>query len=187
MKIAVWNKKGGVGKTSLALSLAKDLGYYLISNDDSNIEMAYPAMSKIMNKPSLIDNCVYDFGGFVDANIIDIINKSDLVIIPFFSDLNSLTKTLSTANEINNKNIIFVENRAEKADDINFGDIEKYLKSEHPIFRIKNSRIWAKTFQDKKSVLDIKNENKISKYVYRNSVTEYENLLEYIIKKIGDK
>jgi len=82
MKIAVFNKKGGVGKTSLSFSIAKDLDYFLISNDDSTIEIAYPNRAKIMREPKLIDNCVYDFGGFVDLNILEVLNKTDLIIIP---------------------------------------------------------------------------------------------------------
>jgi len=44
MIISIWSKKGGVGKTSLAFSLAKDLKMYLITNDDSLVEMVYPKL-----------------------------------------------------------------------------------------------------------------------------------------------
>ena len=47
MILSVINKKGGVGKTPIAFSLAKDLGYYLQSNDNSVIESIYPDMAKI--------------------------------------------------------------------------------------------------------------------------------------------
>ena len=182
MKISIYNKKGGVGKTSLAFSLAKDLDYFLISNDDSVIEMAYPNKSKIMEKPKLIDNCVYDFGGFVDTNIIEIINASDFVIIPLTSDLNSFKKTVSTVEELENKNIIFVASKSEKED---FKEIEAYLekKYSHPIFEVRSSRIWAKTFSRHMSVSEIKNENKVSSYIYRNSITGYQQLLNYIKNK----
>lgn len=181
MKISIINKKGGVGKTSLAFSLAKDLEMFLLSNDDSVIEIAYPEMAKIMEKPKLIDNAIYDFGGFVDGNIIDIINKSDLVVIPLTSDLNSFKKTASLIKEIKNKNIVLVANKSEKED---FKEIEEYFSSHFnfPIFEIKNSRIWKKTFEEKLSVSEIKNSSKINQYVYRNSIDGYENLLDYIKK-----
>jgi len=182
MKIAVFNKKGGVGKTSISYSIAKDLDYFLISNDDSTIEIAYPGKAKIMKEPKLINNCVYDFGGFVDLNILKILNESDLVIVPLNYDLNSFKKTISTLEEIENKNIIFVINRAVKND---YLDIKKHLKSNYnyPIFEIKDSKIWVKTFIENKSVSEIKNSSKINKYIYRNSITEYENLLNLIKKK----
>ncbi len=179
MKISIINKKGGVGKTSLAYSLAKDLEYYLLSNDDSVIEIAYPDMAKIMEKPKLIEDSIYDFGGFVDSGVIDILNKSNFVIIPLTSDLNSFKKTVSIINEIENKNIILVANKAEKDD---FKEIESYFKEKYnfPIFEIKNSRIWKKTFEEKKSVSEIKNNSKMNQYIYRNSINGYENLLNFI-------
>lgn len=72
MVISIINKKGGVGKTPIAFSLAKDLGYYLQSNDNSVIESIYPDMAKISATPELIDDCVYDFGGFVDTGVVNI-------------------------------------------------------------------------------------------------------------------
>ena len=179
MRISIINKKGGVGKTSLAFSLAKDLEYYLLSNDDSVIEIAYPNMAKVMETPKIINYAVYDFGGFVDSGVINILNKSDFIIVPLTSDLNSFKKTISLIDEVSNENIIFVANKAEKDD---FKEIENYFKTKYnfPIFEIKNSRIWKKTFEEKKSVLQIKNNSKINQYVYRNSVNGYENLLKYL-------
>lgn len=179
MRVSIINKKGGVGKTSLAYSLAKDLDLFLISNDDSVIELAYTAKAKVMDRPKLIDNVVYDFGGFTDAGVMDIVNKSDLVLIPLVADLNCFKKTVSLIKEVANKNIVLVANRSEKND---FEEIGNYFKNHFgfPIFEIKNSRIWKKTFEEKKSVLEIQNDNKINGYIYRNSIIGYTELLNYI-------
>jgi len=179
MVISVINKKGGVGKTSLAFSLAKDLEYYLISNDDSVIELIYKDMAKIMKEPRLVKNTVYDFGGFVDAGVMNVLNNSDYILIPLTSDLNSVKKTNSLLSELDIKKVILVANRAEKED---FREIEEYFKEHYnfPIFEIKNSRIWKKTFEFKKSVSEIKNFTKLNSYIYRNSINGYEQLLNYI-------
>lgn len=184
MIISVAGKKGGVGKTSLAHSIARDIknkdneGHFLLSNDDSTIELAYPGKAKVMDKLKLIDNAVYDFGGFVDTQMIKIINKSDFVIVPLTSDLNSFKKTVSFLKEIKNKNIIIIANKSEKED---FAEIREFFKkSKYPLFEIKSSRIWKKTFEEKKSVLEIKNDSKINKYIYRNSLDGYESLIKYI-------
>ena len=76
MIISVINKKGGVGKTPISFSIAKDLGFYLQSNDNSVIESIYPDMAKISQSPEIIDNCVYDFGGFVTAGVLPILKES---------------------------------------------------------------------------------------------------------------
>ena len=41
MRIAVINSKGGVGKTPLAFSLAKDFGLNLQTNDNSVVTQIY--------------------------------------------------------------------------------------------------------------------------------------------------
>ncbi len=51
MIISVINKKGGVGKTPFAFSIAKDLEYFLQSNDNSIIEKIYPEKAKILPTP----------------------------------------------------------------------------------------------------------------------------------------
>lgn len=183
MRISVINKKGGVGKTSLSFSLAKDLDMFLITNDDSIIELVYQDKSKIMQKPKLIDNVVYDFGGFVDTGVIDILNASDIIIVPLAADLNSFKKTVSLLKEIQNENIILVANKAEKDD---FKTIKEYFEKTYkfPIFEIKNSRIWKKTFEEKMTVSEIKNQSKINQYIYRNSISGYEDLLKQIKKEM---
>lgn len=183
MRISVINKKGGVGKTSLSFSLAKDLSLFLLSNDDSTIELVYKDKAKIMQKPKLIDNAVYDFGGFVDTGVIEILNASDIIIVPLTADLNSFKKTVSLLKEIGNQNIILVANKSEKDD---FKTIKEYFEKTYkfPIFEIKNSRIWKKTFETKKTASEIKNENKINQYIYRNSIAGYEDLIKHIKKEM---
>lgn len=89
MKIALLNKKGGVGKTPFAFSIAKDLGLYLQSNDNSCIEKIYKGKAQILDEVVEIDNCVYDFGGFVASGVLDIIKKCDVIIVPCLPSYNS--------------------------------------------------------------------------------------------------
>ena len=118
----------------------------------------------------------------MDTNILHIIKESDIVIIPLTSDLNSFKKTISTLEEIDTQKVVFVATRSEKED---FEDIKKYLTSKYdfPLFEIKNSRIWSKTFVKKMSALELKNENSINSYIYRNSINGYIDLLNYIKKQ----
>lgn len=178
MRITVWSKKGGVGKTSLAYNIARDLDYFLISNDDSIIEIAYPNKSKIMKQPKVIDNCVYDLGGFVDDNIKTILDSSDLIIIPILNDLNSFKKTITTLDEVDIRKVIIIANRAIKDD---FRDIEEYFKKMNlRVFEIPESKIFQKAFKEQSSINQIANKNKFNKYTYRHIYAKHNQLLDYI-------
>lgn len=116
MIISIINKKGGVGKTPISFSLAKDLGYYLQSNDNSVIESIYPDMAKISLNPEIIENCIYDFGGFVTAGVLPILKASSAILIPTSNDYNSILRTVETIEEIQplNENIFIVVTKTEK-------------------------------------------------------------------------
>ena len=101
--VSFFNVKGGVGKTSFAFSIAKDLGLYLQSNDASIIESIYPKMSKISEKPQLIDNCVFDFGGFVSHGILEIAKKSDFSWL--FFEVVIVLINFATCNQVSICNI----------------------------------------------------------------------------------
>jgi len=178
MIITLFNKKGGVGKTSLAYNIARDLGFYLISNDDSVIEDTYKDKAKVMTKIKLIENenIVYDLGGFTDRNIVDILKKSDIIIVPTISDINSLKRTVNTIKEIKNFNekVITVANIVKKNEE---EFIKEYLKID---FKIRESKIFQKSFLELKSISEIVNESNLHKYRYRNIYQEYISLLNYL-------
>lgn len=181
MIVSVVNKKGGVGKTPIAFSLAKDLNYYLQSNDNSVIENIYPNMAQITSKPKLIDNCVYDFGGFVDAGIIDIIKKSDAVIVPCSIDYNSILRTVETIEEIkaHAQAIIIIITKTEKDTDFEStkNAIEEYFEDLH-FFELKQSKIFKNSIETGLSLTELFCENALSKSAYKTVYNQYKTVLD---------
>jgi cellulose biosynthesis protein BcsQ len=188
MKIAVINKKGGVGKTPFAFSIAKDLGFYLQSNDSSLIEVIYHKKAKISKKVELLDNCVYDFGGFVDRGVLDIIKKCDYVIVPCLPSGNSIFKTIETIDEIKeyNQNIIVLATGLK--DVIDGGIIQSKVSNnismdnDISFYFFRESKIIDNTMLKKMSITELYNENGLSKNSYGDFYLLYDELLQELKK-----
>jgi len=181
MVISVVNKKGGVGKTPISFSIAKDLGYYLQSNDNSVIESIYPNMAKISVSPDLIDDCVYDFGGFVDAGVIDIIKTSAAVLIPCSTDFNSIVRTVETIEEIGqyNDNIIVVVTKTEKEGE--FGSVRDTISIHFDnlsFYELRLSKVFKNSIETGLSIRELYNENPLSRSAYKTVYRQYLTLLE---------
>lgn len=180
MIISVINKKGGVGKTPIAFSLAKDLGYELQSNDNSVIETIYPDKARI-GRPILQDHCVYDFGGFVDSGVLDIIKASNAVIVPCSIDYNALMRTVETIEEIItvNSNIIVIITKTEKESDFEtFRDEISSFFEDLYFVELRNSKIFKNSMETGKTVTQLYQETPLSKSAYRTVYQQYQSLIE---------
>lgn len=176
MRLSIINKKGGVGKTPISFSLAKDLGYYLQSNDNSVIESIYPDMAKITESPSLLDNCVYDFGGFTSSGVLSIIKASDAVLIPCSIDYNSILRTVETIEEIQPyaKALFVIVTKTEKEGDF---DTVRALLEQHfegiEFFELRLSKVFKNAIETGLSVTELYNESPLSKNAYKTVYNQY--------------
>ena len=184
MKISIITTDGGAGKTAIAFAIAKDFEYFLLSNDDSVIESAYPKMAKIMKNPKVINNTVFDFGGFVNDGVIDIIKHSDIVLIPCINDLNSKMKAIKTINELSkyNNNFLVIATRLEAKNDlkeITEAIIDKFENI--PVLPLRKTKIFKNALEYGLSPLELVNKSKQFAYASRNIIPEYKEVLKYII------
>lgn len=112
MKICLFNKKGGVGKTPLSFLIAKELGYKIITNDDNVINenmVIYQEKIDIQDR----EDIVIDLGGWIEDNTADILEACDIVFVPFNSKPNSIQRTKNLVKELEelniNYNLIFTQ------------------------------------------------------------------------------
>lgn len=186
MRIGIFNLKGGVGKTTFAFSIAKDLGFFLLSNDSSCIEIIYPQKSKIISKFQLIDDCVYDFGGFLSDDIYRILKECDYILMPIEPNLNSILKTIEAFNQIVtfNKNILLLINNFENEKEKEFCDnmLKDKIDKQFLRFYFKKSKIMNNCINRGKSITELWNETPLSKRSYDTFFKAYKILLDFILK-----
>lgn len=183
-KIVFYNKKGGVGKTSISFNVAKDLDFFLISNDDSTIEKIYKDKAKILNKIETIEaNCIYDLGGFIDHNNINIFKEADIIFIPMLLDINSLKRTINTVAELLefNENLVIIINRVNEYNKKKYSQFyDKIKELELPIFELNESQSLTNSTLTGETILEQFEKNALNKKALQNIVSNYIKILDYI-------
>ena len=184
MKIAVITTDGGAGKTAISFALAKELDYYLMSNDDSVIELVYPDMAQITKEPTIIDDTVYDFGGFVDDGVLDIIKHCDIVIVPCINDMNSKMKAIRIIDELSkyNNRFLVVATRVENTQD--FKEIKASIQDEFKdikVLPLRKTKMFKNGLEFGLSPLELIADSKQIAYAGRNFIPEYKEVLEYVL------
>jgi len=193
MKLALYNLKGGVGKTSLSLNLALSLDFGIITND------VYSPIENVLPKEKLLKmdpnedipevpndyNVIYDFGGYLDPRVIKGLESADYVLLPIICNVLNIQVSINTIEEISkfNNNIIIVANKTQLDD---FKLIKTALKSvgyEYPIFEIKQSKALDAVFEKKQSIQDMVNEGGLRAYTYKTINKQFNTLINFLKDK----
>lgn len=190
MKLTIYNLKGGVGKTHIALNLALTMDFGIITNEPfSPLEKILEKSDfyKLKRNESLPEtpeeaNLVFDFGGYLDKRVINALKQSRCVIIPVINEFVDVHTTISFIQEIeeHNKNIIIVVNKSQKGD---FEVIKKIMKKfypDYPVLEIKQSRAMPNIFNEKKSIKTMVEGGGLKAFSYASIDKQFDSLIKKI-------
>lgn len=188
MSIVVYSIKGGVGKTTLSVQISQMLDYTYVTNDSHSSahnlmpeEKGFLVSSEEYEEIPYDDRVVYDFGGFKDTRINNIIKKSNKVIIPTLTSIVDVQATLATLKDVIevNKNIIIVVNRTKnnnKSTELKeylLEEIEKlYGKVNIPIIFVRDSSVLEDSLFDCEYVEIKAGNNRFKRHIYRNAIED---------------
>lgn len=190
MKIAVYNFKGGVGKTSISLNIALKLNIPVVTNDQ------YSPLERLLKKENFIKlkrkqllpdfkkehSLLFDFGGYADNRISKISSISDYVLIPTINEFLNIQSTINTIKELENfnQNIIVIANRIKK------GDLEKIkntldnLNINYPIFEIKESKAMQNMLIEQKPIEEMIKEGGLKAYNFQKINKQFNLIINFL-------
>lgn len=193
MKIAVFNLKGGQGKSSIALNLALSLKFDVISNDKiTKLEKILPEdnfmkIEKDQDFPDIIENLnvIYDLGGWIDNRAIKPIREADLVIIPMINTEMNNEVSINSINQVKqfNDNIMLIVNRSKKNDFEYMKDdvIKTYFPNDDfPIFEIMDTTAFEQMLKRKMPIQEIVEVEPLLKYNYRKVNKQFNEIINFI-------
>lgn len=201
--IAIINKKGGLGKTPVAVNTAKATDSIILTNDDDVVEVVHEntrvlPLEEIAELDfNALPNTVIDFGGFVEAGTTSIIERCDLVVVPVVNNISSLKRSINAIDELSqlNKNIIIVATMTTDKNDLeNIKTTFKDYKIK-AFFELKKTELFNNSLNKGLGIEDYLDTNNILRMAYgkkKNQKTEsileqWDKYITYVKKAIKGK
>ena len=198
MSYAVYSIKGGVGKTTLSVQISQMFNYTYVTNDSHSSahnlmpeEKGFLVSKEEYKEIPFDENIVYDFGGFKDERIKEVLNKVNKVLIPTLTSIVDVQATLATLKDVAkvNKNIVIVVNRTKnnnKASELKEylqEEIKKQFKNLHiPIIFVRDSSVLEDSLFDCEYVEDKAGSNRFKRHIYRNAIEDMIQLRQNLEK-----
>ena len=206
MKISVYSSKGSAGKTPIATNIALDKDYCIGTNElfhvydgfiQDNQLIALDTEDEFPDVGSI--DIVFDLAGSISKSahsITSALKMSDYVIVPIYNEYKCLVAGLNTINQIleYNSNVIVVATKliktkkdilmsngsndwhnSEDYKNIKLAVSEK-ISVDIPVITLKFSKAFDNIFEQKKSIMQLMDENPLAKYSYKEVANQFNEI-----------
>jgi len=192
LSYVVYSIKGGVGKTTLSVQVSQMLNYTYVTNDSHSSahnlmpeEKGFLVSTEDYDEIPFDENVVYDFGGFKDSRINDIIKQASKIIIPTLTSIVDVQATIATLKDVSeiNKNIIIVINRTKNNNKAI--ELKEYLEEEikksykninFNILFVRDSSVLEDSLFDCEAIENKAGTNRFKRHIYRNAIEDMNNI-----------
>lgn len=214
MKITVYNTKGWAGKTPIATNIALDREYAIGTNEPYPVFDSFIPDDRLMvidlNEafPEIPDDSgidiVFDLAGSISNSahsITSAIRQSDLVLVPVYNEVKSITAWLNTLAEVLNINqhVAVIATKLQKRgrtdlfkdwkQSSDFRNIENVVHSkidpDIPVLPLKFSAVFDGIFEQEKSIRQLMQASGLAAYQYREVAQQFDAIYSLIDQYYG--
>lgn len=195
-RITIWQAKGGQGKTSLALAIAFEFGFYVVTNDTlSPIADILPegegySLSPGEDFPPVPEDIrlIYDLGGKTEDRVITAAKNSDVVIMPLIYnnpiEMQVFLESVAEMADVNNKILLVVNACKPRAFAKTKAIIQEALKDigDFPIVEIKETSAFRQMVEQGMSIKELCESSPLLQYHYGQVNRQVTNLMTEAFK-----
>ena len=206
MKITIYSAKGSAGKTPIATNIALDREYAIGTNEQFHVFDSFIPDNRLLAVdltepfPAVPDgiDIVFDLAGAISEHshsISSAIAQSDLVIVPIFNEVKSLTSGIGTINEVAkfNRSILVVATKLQKQSGEPFsGDwrqsrdyrniADAVARFEVTVLPLKFSKAFDAIFEKEMSIRQLMSADPLAAYTYRDVAAQFDEVYNHIDK-----
>jgi len=207
MKITIYSAKGSAGKTPIATNIALDREFAIGTNEQFHVFDSFIPDNRLLavdlteSFPEIPDDIdiVFDLAGAISEHsnsITSAVAQSDLVIVPIFNEVKSLTSGVGTINEVAKftKSILVVATKLQKQNGERFtGDwrksrdfqnvadaIKANIDFKVPVLPLKFSKAFDAIFEKEMSISQIMQSDPLAAYTYRDVAKQFDEIYSHM-------